>query len=101
MGDTFPLPSRLEVRPHRGLVVMREADFDPTRIPALARTRDSLRAYLEVHIEQGPVLLTQNLPVGVVTSIAGNLRYLVALTGAAEHAGTVPMGLRRDADPAD
>jgi beta-ureidopropionase / N-carbamoyl-L-amino-acid hydrolase len=77
--------------------VMREADFDPAAIPALARPRDSLRAYLEVHIEQGPVLLTQDLPVGVVTSIAGNVRYAVSLTGTAGHAGTVPMGLRHDA----
>ncbi len=53
--------------------------------------------YLEVHIEQGPVLLQQNLPVGIVTSIAGTIRYSVAINGVAGHAGTVPMPMRRDA----
>jgi beta-ureidopropionase / N-carbamoyl-L-amino-acid hydrolase len=51
----------------------------------------------EVHIEQGPVLLKHDIPVGVVTSIAGDVRYLVTLTGAAGHAGTVPMTMRHDA----
>ena len=52
--------------------------------------------YLEVHIEQGPVLETEDLPVGIVTAIAGAARYSVVVEGAAGHAGTVPMGLRRD-----
>jgi N-carbamoyl-L-amino-acid hydrolase len=77
--------------------VMREAGLDPAAIPALARTRDQLRAYLEVHIEQGPVLLQHDLPVGVVTAIAGNVRYHVSITGSAGHAGTVPMTMRHDA----
>ena len=77
--------------------VMREARLDPDAIPALARRRERLRAYLEVHIEQGPVLLQHDLPLGVVTSIAGNVRYLVTLTGATGHAGTVPMTMRHDA----
>jgi allantoate deiminase len=50
-----------------------------------------------VHIEQGPVLLEHGLAVGVVTAIAGSSRYLVELTGVASHAGTTPMGMRRDA----
>jgi allantoate deiminase len=53
--------------------------------------------YLEVHIEQGPVLEREGLPLGVVTAIAGATRAVVTLTGEAGHAGTVPMGLRRDA----
>jgi hydantoinase/carbamoylase family amidase len=77
--------------------VMRAAGLDPNAIPALARPSDKLRAYLEVHIEQGPVLLKHDIPVGVVTSIAGDVRYLVTLTGAAGHAGTVPMTMRHDA----
>ena len=56
-----------------------------------------LLAYLELHIEQGPVLEAQNLPVGVVTAIAGATRLAARLTGMAGHAGTVPMALRRDA----
>lgn len=54
-------------------------------------------AYLEVHIEQGPVLEKENLPVGIVTAINGSSRYRVTLEGLAGHAGTVPMGYRRDA----
>ena len=54
-------------------------------------------AYLELHIEQGPVLGAQKLPVGVVTAIAGATRLAVELHGTAGHAGTVPMPMRRDA----
>lgn len=53
--------------------------------------------YAEVHIEQGPVLEAMNLPVGVVTSIAGQSRLQVEFRGVAGHAGTVPMTLRQDA----
>jgi hydantoinase/carbamoylase family amidase len=56
-----------------------------------------LLGYLEVHIEQGPVLLDRGLPLGVVTSIAGNVRRRVTVTGLASHAGTTPMSMRRDA----
>jgi allantoate deiminase len=56
-----------------------------------------LHAYLELHIEQGPVLEQKNLPVGVVTAISGATRLAVSLAGMAGHAGTVPMALRRDA----
>jgi len=55
------------------------------------------KAYFEVHIEQGPVLEALDLPLGVVTAIAGQSRYRVVLTGRAGHAGTTPMDLRRDA----
>jgi allantoate deiminase len=54
-------------------------------------------AYLEVHIEQGPILESEALALGVVTSIAGAIRATVKLTGEAGHAGTVPMAMRRDA----
>ena len=53
--------------------------------------------YVEVHIEQGPVLEGVGLPIGVVTAIAGQARYLITFTGVAGHAGTVPMHSRRDA----
>jgi allantoate deiminase len=82
-------------------ISMREAlkDFglDPDHIGAAARTRRELLAYLELHIEQGPVLEAEGLPVGVVTAIAGATRMAARLTGMAGHAGTVPMALRRDA----
>src|SRR5246127_5242757 len=82
-------------------VSMRDAlvqfGLDPDHIGAAARTRRELLAYLELHIEQGPVLEANNLPVGVVTAISGATRLAVRLTGMAGHAGTVPMALRRDA----
>jgi allantoate deiminase/N-carbamoyl-L-amino-acid hydrolase len=82
-------------------VTMREAlqraGHDPQRIPAIARDPASLLGYVEVHIEQGPVLLDKGLPLGVVTAIAGSSRYLVELEGLASHAGTTPMTMRRDA----
>jgi len=69
--------------------------------PALAgkdqRLADDILSYLEVHIEQGPVLEDLDLPVGVVTGIAGAKRYQFKLKGMAGHAGTVPSNLRRDA----
>src|ERR1700756_5473787 len=71
--------------------------LDPDHIGAAARARRELLAYVELHIEQGPVLEGLNLPVGVVTAIAGATRLAVSLTGMAGHAGTVPMALRRDA----
>jgi allantoate deiminase/N-carbamoyl-L-amino-acid hydrolase len=77
--------------------VISEAGFDPQAIGSLARRRADLLGYLEVHIEQGPVLLQEGLPVGIVTSIAGSSRHGVTIEGAAGHAGTVPMALRRDA----
>jgi len=61
------------------------------------RRRGNVVAYVESHIEQGPVLLNEGLPVGVVTAIAGATRLRVRVTGLAGHAGTVPMGARRDA----
>ncbi|HEX9468539.1 MAG TPA: M20 family metallo-hydrolase, partial [Bradyrhizobium sp.] len=74
-----------------------EFGLDPNHVGAAARTRAELLAYLELHIEQGPVLEGLNLPVGVVTAIAGATRLAASLTGMAGHAGTVPMPLRRDA----
>jgi allantoate deiminase len=69
---------------------------EPEGIAALARPPGSILGYLEVHIEQGPVLEQENLPVGVVSAINGITRAMVQVTGEAGHAGTVPMALRRD-----
>jgi allantoate deiminase len=92
--------SVLNTRDRAG-VTMREAiktfGLDPDHIGAAARTRRELLAYLELHIEQGPVLEEQSLAVGVVTAIAGATRLSARLSGMAGHAGTVPMALRRDA----
>ena len=74
-----------------------DAGHDPQAIAAIARDPASLLGFVEVHIEQGPVLLERGLPLGVVTAIAGSSRYLVELAGLASHAGTTPMGMRKDA----
>ena len=82
-------------------IAMRDAlvkfGLDPNHIGAAARARRELLAYVELHIEQGPVLEGLKLPIGVVTAIAGATRLSVSLAGMAGHAGTVPMALRRDA----
>jgi allantoate deiminase len=64
---------------------------------AAAYLPGSVRAYLEAHIEQGPVLEAEGLPLGVVTAIAGQRRLAVTLSGTPGHAGTSAMNLRRDA----
>ncbi len=66
-------------------------------IPKLQRDPARYLGFVEVHIEQGPVLNEMDLPLGVVTSINGNARFLGEIIGMASHAGTTPMDRRRDA----
>jgi allantoate deiminase len=70
---------------------------DPSRAAAETRSPDRTLGYVEVHIEQGPVLEKEDLPLGVVTTIDGVTRATVDVEGIAGHAGTVPMPMRRDA----
>ena len=76
---------------------LRDYGLDPSRIETAAHEPEHVLAYVEAHIEQGPVLLSENLPLGIVTAIAGASRFQVKVTGLAGHAGTVPMNLRHDA----
>jgi allantoate deiminase len=76
---------------------LRAYGLEAQSIGAAARSRADLLAYVELHIEQGPVLESRNLAVGCVTAIAGATRLEIGLTGKAGHAGTVPMGARQDA----
>ena len=76
---------------------MRSVGLDPARIDDARIDPANVAAYLEVHIEQGPVLLQEGLALGVVTTIAGGTRHLVRVRGEAGHAGTVPMPMRHDA----
>ncbi len=76
---------------------MRDFGLDPDAIPALARRPEDVLAYVEVHIEQGPVLEAADLPVGVVSALVSGTRLDVEIEGVAGHAGTVPMGRRADA----
>jgi hydantoinase/carbamoylase family amidase len=73
------------------------AGGDPGALAGDAWSGAGLLGYWELHIEQGPVLEAEGLPVGVVSAIAGQSRIRVTLSGEAGHAGTVPMELRRDA----
>jgi allantoate deiminase len=70
---------------------------DPAEIPAAAYQPGEAAAYVELHIEQGPVLEQAGEALGVVTAIASQSRHSVTVVGEAGHAGTVPMHLRRDA----
>ncbi len=76
---------------------MHHAGLDTGGIAALRRDASQYLGFVEIHIEQGPVLNERNLPLGIVTSINGSKRYLCAVTGMASHAGTTPMDRRRDA----
>jgi allantoate deiminase len=76
---------------------LRSFGLDPGEVTAAARRREELLAYVELHIEQGPVLERAGLPVGCVTSINGATRLQVHMQGMAGHAGTVPMAARQDA----
>jgi allantoate deiminase len=75
---------------------IRDFGLDPARIPEVALTTSAC-CFLEFHIEQGPVLDDAGEPVGIVESIAGQSRANVEFIGSANHAGTTPMHLRRDA----
>jgi allantoate deiminase len=70
---------------------------DPSRLSAEKRSPDRCIGYVEVHIEQGPVLENEGLPLGIVTAIDGITRGIVEVEGVAGHAGTVPMAMRSDA----
>jgi allantoate deiminase/N-carbamoyl-L-amino-acid hydrolase len=76
---------------------LEDAGLDPAAIASAALDPRTLLGFVEVHIEQGPVLLEAGAPVGVVTSIAGGIRGVLTIVGLSGHAGTVPMGSRRDA----
>ena len=93
-------PAVLGARDAAGVSIaeaLRRFGLDPERISSARKPRGEVLAYAELHIEQGPVLEAEGLPVGVVTAINGFSRLRVRLTGSAGHAGTVPMKLRRDA----
>ncbi|CAN5342696.1 Zn-dependent hydrolase [soil metagenome] len=80
-----------------GSVSLQEAVAGVGGTPSANATRRDIRAFLELHIEQGPVLQDQHLDIGVVTAIAGITRIELIVEGRADHAGTTPMGARKDA----
>ena len=76
---------------------IRRCGGNPEVLTQPLRAPGSSAAYLELHIEQGPVLETRQIPIGVVTDIVGIRRVMITLEGRADHAGTTPMDLRHDA----
>jgi len=78
------------------LAALRDFGIDPAGQPQ-AEISNDVRAYFEIHIEQGPVLESLGIPLGVVDRIVGQRRLDVTFHGKANHAGTTPMDLRRDA----
>jgi len=74
---------------------MRERGLDPTKVASAAR--DDIDTFVELHIEQGRVLESARTPLAVVSAIVGTAHLEVTVTGQPDHAGTTPMGLRRDA----
>jgi hydantoinase/carbamoylase family amidase len=68
-----------------------------SNLRSLRRDPRTVKAYLELHIEQGPILEAKKKPIGVVTSIAAPTRFKVVFTGQADHSGTTPMEMRKDA----
>jgi allantoate deiminase len=94
--DVTPLLDRRDQRGTTVAQAMTILGFEPERIGE-ARAIDRVGAYLELHIEQGPVLETRGADVGVVTGIAGLTGLLATFTGRAGHAGTTPMEGREDA----
>ncbi|MCC4617179.1 allantoate amidohydrolase [Xanthomonas campestris pv. asclepiadis] len=93
-------PATLAVTDAAGIDVAKalaEWDLDIAQIQQAARAPGSVLAYLETHIEQGPVLEAEGLPVGIVTAIAAQRRFALRFDGRAGQAGTTTMALRRDA----
>ena len=76
---------------------MKNAGLKPEDIPKLTRQVSDYLGFVEVHIEQGPVLNEHDIPLGVVTSINGSVRFVGEVMGMASHAGTTPMDRRSDA----
>ncbi|HLE44900.1 MAG TPA: Zn-dependent hydrolase [Methylomirabilota bacterium] len=76
---------------------MRAVGLDPDRVRAAARPAADFAAYVELHIEQGPVLERRGVPIGIVEAIVGIAQADLRFRGRADHAGTTPMTIRRDA----
>ena len=93
-------PEWLEQKDAEGITMrqaMQHAGLCLDDIPKIRRDAERYLGFVEVHIEQGPVLNESHLPLGIVTSINGSVRYQCEIIGTASHAGTTPMNRRRDA----
>lgn len=91
------IPNIRDPAGHRILEAMARHGMDAMQAPAAYRDPREIRAYVELHIEQGPVLETRKIPIGVVDAVVGIRRYGITFRGRADHAGTTPMQDRRNA----
>ncbi|MET4104448.1 allantoate deiminase [Roseovarius sp. MBR-78] len=99
LAGTFDMAA-LDMQDRDGISLrraMKDFGLAPENLPGLKRNPANILGWVEVHLEQGPVLEHAEQPIGIVTAICGIERHSVTLTGMAAHAGTVPMELRRDA----
>eukprot|EP00249_Psilotum_nudum_P021140 c27989_g1_i2 orf=778-2229(+) len=104
LSGSFPM-HLLQATDQSGITLqaaLQGCSFDGTEdsLTQIKYNSDSIWGYVEVHIEQGPVLERQGIPLGVVVAIAGQTRLSVKVQGSQGHAGTVPMAMRRDPMPA-
>jgi N-carbamoyl-L-amino-acid hydrolase len=96
----MPYEEVLRRRDLRGMPLaeaMRHVGLDPEKIAEARRDPKDIKAYLELHIEQGPILESLNVPIGVVQGIVAGSRTWITFQGRADHAGTTPMSMRQDA----
>lgn len=99
LAGTFDMAT-LDLHDSDGITLrraMEEFGLNPDTLPDLKRNPAQVLGWVEIHLEQGPVLESAGLNIGIVTGICGIERHMVTLTGKAAHAGTVPMHLRNDA----
>jgi N-carbamoyl-L-amino-acid hydrolase len=93
-------PDALEVKSHSGKTIAEGIAFiggDPARLAEVKRSSGDIKAFLELHIEQGAVLEKEKIDIGIVEGIVGIEWWDVTIEGVANHAGTTPMNMRQDA----
>jgi hydantoinase/carbamoylase family amidase len=91
------LTSTIDEKGERLVDAMQAQGLKPDRYKDAARDPASVRAFLELHVEQGPVLERSNLQIGIVDVISGVINWTIRLVGETNHSGTTPMNMRRDA----
>lgn len=99
-GGMWTAQALEEVRDSDGVSIaaaMQELGFDHSRVDEAAWGRDEWAAFVELHVEQGQVLETARIPIGLVDLISGSTRFTLSLSGTASHTGSTPMELRADA----
>ena len=100
VSGKLPLSRLHELKDEGGVSLyeaMRDFGLKPQNLADALLPKGAFHSYLELHIEQGPVLERQNIPVGIVTGIAAPIRYEILVRGRADHSGATPMNMRNDA----